>query len=562
MTSRRGQILACIFLVLATFAAFGEVGRHPFINFDDAYYLSENPAVQEGLTSKAVIWAFTTTRAGSWTPLTWLSHLLDCQLFGLSPGGHHFTNLIFHIVNTLLLFLWLTRVTKAPGPAFLTAALFAWHPLHVEPVAWVAARKDLLSTFFWLLTLWAYAGCGQRPGRSRYGLVCLFFLLGLLAKPMLVTLPLVLLLLDYWPLGRWVPGGGAKGLILEKLPLLGLSALFSLVTLLAQQGVGAIAPLGEISLGQRVATALWAYVWYLGKMFWPSGLAVLYPHPLDAIPLGQAAGAALMLAAVSSLVVWRGRRYPYLPVGWFWYLLTLAPVIGLIQVGSQTWADRYSYVPLIGLFLMFSWGIRDMSAELPGARVLRPAGAGIILAALWWLTMQQVGYWRDSITLFAHTLRVTGDNPVIHNNLGVALANRGQREEAAAHFLEALRLDPLNARGQNQKGEELFAQGKLPEAGDKFRRALKLQPDWAPPYNNLGRVYAHQGQMDRAVILFQKAVDLDPKSAPAYKNLGLAWAALGNRKKAVAALRQALAINAEDREARRILQDLAAPQEK
>ncbi|MBI4795857.1 MAG: hypothetical protein HY790_08495 [Deltaproteobacteria bacterium] len=272
MTPRAWQILACIVLVLATVAAFGEVRHHQFIQFDDVYYLTENPAVQEGLTPKGIIWAFTTTRTGNWTPLTWLSHLLDCQIFGLRPGGHHLTNLLFHLANTLLLFLWLQRATRALGPAFLVAALFAWHPLHVEPVAWVAARKDVLSTFFWLLTMWAYLWYGERPGRGRYFLVVLCFTLGLMAKPMLVTLPFVLLLLDYWPLGRWASGGGsARSLILEKLPLLALAAVFSIVTLYAQQEVGAVAPLGEIPFSSRVATALAAYVWYPLKMFWPAG---------------------------------------------------------------------------------------------------------------------------------------------------------------------------------------------------------------------------------------------------------------------------------------------------
>lgn len=557
MTPRAWQILACIVLVLATVAAFGEVRQHQFIQFDDVYYLTENPAVQEGLTPKSTIWAFTTTRAGNWTPLTWLSHVLDVQIFGLRPGGHHLTNLIFHVANTLLLFLWLLRATRALGPAFLVAALFAWHPLHVEPVAWVAARKDVLSTFFWLLTMWAYLGYGERPGWGRYGLALFCFTLGLMAKPMLVTLPLALLLLDYWPLGRWTSSGSsARGLILEKLPLLALAAVFSIVTLYAQEQVGAVAPLGEISVSSRVATALVAYVWYPLKMFWPAGLAVLYPHPLDAIPLWQAVFAGLILALVSILAVWRTRRYPYLPVGWLWYLVTLAPVIGLVQVGNQAWADRYSYIPLIGLFILAAWGARDLTAGLPGARVLRPLGTGIILAALLILTIFQVRLWRDSVTLFEHTLRVTGDNPVIHHNLGVALAAQGQRDLAANHFLEALRLSPGNARARNRLGEELFAQGKIAEAAAKFHQAIKLKPDLAAAHNNLGRVYAHQGKMDKALARFQKAIDLDPNFAAAYKNLGMALATRGEKRKAMEMLVKAFEINPGDSEAHQILQDL------
>ena len=557
MTSRRWQILACIFLVLVTFAAFGEVRNHQFIQFDDPYYLTANPAVQEGLTTKGIIRAFTSIYAGYWIPLTWLSHMLDYRIFGWHPGGHHLTNLVFHIANTLLLFLWLLRVTQALGPAFLVAALFAWHPLHVESVAWVAERKDVLSTFFWLLTMWAYLRYGERPGWGRYGLILLSFTLGLMAKPMLVTLPFVLLLLDYWPLGRWAPGGcPPRSLILEKIPLLVLAALGSIVTLLAQKEVGAMALLGEIPFSSRVATALVAYLWYPLKMFWPSGLAILYPHPLDTIPLWQALGAGLLLVLISFGTVWRTRRNPYLPVGWLWYLVTLAPVIGLVQVGNQAWADRYTYVPLIGLFILVAWGARDLTAGWPGARVLRPLGAGMILTALLICTILQVRYWRDSVSLFEHTLGVTGDNFVIHNNLGVALANQGKMEQAAPHFLEALRLNPHNARAQNRLGEELFAQGKIWEAEAKFQRAIKLKPDWGEAYNNLGRVDAYQGKIDHALAMFQKAIDLDPNLAAAYKNLGLAWASLGEKQKAVALLTKAVELAPNDPEAKNILEIL------
>jgi hypothetical protein len=328
-------------LVLATFAAFAEIGSHQFIHFDDEAYVVKNPEVRQGLTLQGFRWAFTTLYAGYWMPLTWLSHMWDCQIFGLSPGGPHLTNLLFHLANTLLLFLWLVRATRAPGPAFLVAALFAWHPLHVESVAWVAERKDVLSAFFWLLTMWAYLWYVERPAWGRYFLILLCFGLGLMAKPMLVTLPLALLLLDYWPLHRWAPGPqtgeiaprvSVKGLILEKVPLLVLSGLASLVTIYAQKKSGALAPLGELPLADRVATALVAYVWYPLKMFWPTRLAVLYPHPLDTTPFWQALGAGLILAFISLVIIRLRRRHPYLLVGWLWYLGTLVPVIGLVQV--------------------------------------------------------------------------------------------------------------------------------------------------------------------------------------------------------------------------------------
>lgn len=574
MTEPRLKILACIILALATFAVYGEVGSHPFIHFDDGAYVFDNQAVQGGLTLKGVHWAFTTLYAGYWMPLTWLSHMLDCQLFGLSAGGPHFTNLLFHIANTLLLFLWLLRATRAPGPAFLVAALFAWHPLHVESVAWVAERKDVLSTFFWLLTMWAYLWYTERPAGGRYFLIILCFALGLMAKPMLVTLPLALLLLDYWPLHRWAPdpeltsrenwassrwhrlSSLCRPLIWEKVPLLILSLICGVVTVYAQKESGALARLGEIPLTERVATALVAYVWYPLKMLWPSRLAVLYPHPLDAIPLWQALGAGLILALISLLLVRLRRRYPYLLMGWLWYLGTLLPVIGLVQVGDQAWADRFTYVPLLGLFIICAWGGRDLTASRPGARVLRPLGAGLILAALLVVTFFQVRLWRDSLTLFEHTLRVTGDNYLIQHNLGVALAAQGQREQAAAHFLEALRLNPANARAQNRRGEDLVAQGKIAAGIARFQRAVKLKPDFVEAYNNLGLAYAGQGRMDQALAMFRQAIALDRNFAAAYKNLGMALMCQGKKKEAGEMLENAARLNPDDLEAKRLLQEL------
>ncbi|MHB8068565.1 MAG: tetratricopeptide repeat protein [Desulfobaccales bacterium] len=578
MTGRQWKIIACIVLALATFAVYGEVGSHRFIHFDDGAYVFDNPVVREGLTLNGVKWAFTTLYAGYWMPLTWLSHMLDCQIFGLSAGGHHLTNLLFHIANALLLFLWLLRATRAPGPAFLVAALFAWHPLHVESVAWVAERKDVLSTFFWLLTMWAYLWYVERPAAGRYLLILLCFGLGLMAKPMLVTLPLALLLLDYWPLNRWTPGlhrsfsdsalresyrdrwprlsslGGR--LVLEKVPLLILSLLCSVVTIFAQRTSGALARLGEVPLSERVATALAAYVWYPLKMLWPSRLAVLYPHPLDSIPLWQELGAGLLLALTSLLLLRLGRRYPYLLVGWLWYLGTLLPVIGLVQVGDQAWADRFTYVPLLGLFIIFAWGAREVTAGWPGARILRPGGAGLILAALLAVTFFQVRLWRDSITLFEHTLSVTADNYLIQHNLGVALAARDQREQAARHFTEALRLNPANARAQNRRGEDLVAQGRIAEGIARFQTAVKLKPDFLEAYNNLGLAYASQGRMDQAIAMFHQAITLDPNFAAAYKNLGLALACQGRKQEARKMLEKAVQINPNDPEAKKFLLDL------
>ena len=591
MTNRRGQIIASIFLVLVTLSAYGEVSKHQFIHFDDGPYVTENQAVRQGLTLKGLTWAFSTPATGNWIPLTWLSHMLDCQVFGLRAGGHHLTSLLFHVLNTLLLFLWLHRTTRALGPAFLVAALFAWHPLHVESVAWVSERKDVLSAFFWLLTMWAYVRYVERPGWGRYLLILLSFSLGLLAKPMLVTLPLVLLLLDYWPLERWAPGRqvelreGAGGwrprlsslwgplppphervspgvsgrrLIWEKIPLLFLSALCSAVTVYTQMQVEAVAPLEALPLSSRLAHALVAYVWYLVKMVWPAGLAVLYPYPLDSPSPWLVLGAGFLLALISLLVVRQARRHPYLLVGWLWYLGTLLPVIGLVQVGRQAWADHFTYVPLIGLFIMVAWGARDVCAPWRGARFLLPGAAAIILGALLTCTWMQVRLWRDSLSLFTHTLRVTGDNPLIHNNLGVALASQGKMEEAFAHFVEAMRLNPNNARAQNKLGEELAAQGRMAEAVARFQRAVKVKPDFAEAYNNLGKVYAHQGNIDQARAMFHKAIDLDPNFAEAYKNLGLALAKQGKKLEAVEMLEKAVQINPNFADAQKMLNMLKA----
>jgi tetratricopeptide (TPR) repeat protein len=572
MSSRRWQIAACLLLVVATLAVYGQLRNHQFINYDDNSYVYNNPLVQAGLTLKGLTWAFTTTSAGNWHPLTWLSHMLDCQLFGLNPGDHHLTNLVFHIANSLLLFLWLLYLTPSLGCSFMVAALFALHPMHVESVAWVAERKDVLSTFFWLLTMWAYVWYVRRPGLGRYLLILVGFCLGLMAKPMLVTLPFVLLLLDYWPLARLSFKGGRaaaaaspppesgvalKRLVWEKAPLFGLAALFSLVAFYAQKEVGALWTGKTLPFTLRLANALVAYVSYLGKMFWPARLAVLYPYPGPNLPLWPAVAAGLGLAALSFLALRQARRHPYLLVGWLWYLGTLVPVIGLVQVGRQAMADRYTYVPSIGLFIAVVWGTAALAARWRAPRWLLPVGAGVVLSALAVCTWVQVGYWRDSISLYDHTLKVTRGNPVIQNNLGEAWAAQGKLAQAAAHYRAALRLQPdfaqalynlgaaLGAQGklaqaaaqyraalrlkpdfpeaQNNLGEVLATQGKLAQAEAQYRAALRLRPDLAVTRNNLGVALANQGKIDAAITQFQKAIQLKPDYADAYFNLGLAF---------------------------------------
>jgi tetratricopeptide (TPR) repeat protein len=563
MPHRRWKIIACLFLVLATLTVYGDLRNHHFVNYDDGLFVTDNPTVQGGLTPYGLIGAFTSTCAGLWHPLTMLSHMLDCQLFGLHPGGHHLTSLLFHIANTLLLFLWLQRTTGALGPSFLVAALFALHPLHVESVAWVAERKDVLSTFFWLLTMWAYFWYAEAPGLGRYLLTLVCFILGLMAKPMLVTLPFVLLLLDYWPLHRWGlnrsaavspakgpsmvspdrkthQGVSSKRLAWEKAPLFALALLFSIVTFFAEKEIGAVTSLQDLAFTSRLANAMVAYVSYLGQMFWPAHLAVLYPLPRHNPPIWQALAAGLALAVLSLLALRQARRHPYLPVGWLWYLGTLLPVIGLVQVGGQAMADRYTYVPFIGLFIMVAYGMADLGARWRVPRFLLPVGAGVVLSAVMICTWVQVSYWRDSISLYEHTLKVTSSNPLIQSNLGFALAAQGKMDQALAHYAEALRLKPDLADTHNNLGMALAAQGKMDQAMAQYAEALRLKPGLAGAHNNLGLALAAQGKMDQAMAQYAEALRLQPDFAGAHNNLGLALAAQGKMDQAVAQYAEAL----------------------
>ena len=558
MSRHHWKIAACLFLVLATLAVYGQVLNYQFVNYDDDLYITDNPTVQNGLTRDGLGLAFTSSYAGLWHPLTMLSHMLGCELFGLNPGGHHLINLLFHIANALLLFLWLQRTTQAMGPSFLVAALFALHPLHVESVAWVAERKDVLSTFFWLLTMWAYVWYVEAPRLGRYLLILLCFMLGLMSKPMLVTLPFVLLLLDYWPLNRWTLNGSAavshsrvsqdakarqgisiKRLAWEKAPLFALATLFSLVTFWAEKKIGAVQSLENVALTSRLANALVAYVTYLGKMIWPTRLAVFYPLP-GAIPLWQWLGAGLTLAFLSLLIIRQCRRRPYLLVGWLWYLGTLVPVIGLVQVGGQALADRYTYVPLIGLFILVAYGMAGLGPKWRPARYLLPVGAAMILAALMICTWIQVQYWRDSASLFAHALQVTKDNALAHDSLGIVLLSQGQVDQAIDHFDEAVRLNPNYAKGHYNLGNALLARGEVNQAVAHYERALQIRPNYAKAHNSLGLALLSQGKMDEAIVHCEEALRLQPNYVGALNNLGLAFLSQGKMDQAVAQFEKVL----------------------
>jgi tetratricopeptide (TPR) repeat protein len=542
----RPEVMVSLVLVVLTWAAFWQVCGNDFVNYDDGEYLTQNPHVQAGLTPESVRWAFTTTHCANWHPLTWLSLQLDHQLYGLASWGYHLTNLLLHTANVLLLFVALRRMTGAVWRSAVVAALFAVHPLHVESVAWVSERKDVLSTFFGMLTLGAYIGYAQRPGPARYLLVVLAFALSLLAKPMLVTLPFVLLLLDYWPLGRFGAGrrpapGFLRSLVVEKLPLFALAAASCAVTVFAQQK--AVLPLEKLPLEARIANALVAYVHYLRLTVWPRNLAVFYPHAAEPGLAWEAVAAGGLLVCLSAGFFWAARR-PYLIVGWLWYLGTLVPVLGLVQVGLQAAADRYTYVPLIGLFVLLVWGVSDLLAGLRWHRAaLKSASAALLLACLV-LTRWQVGYWKNSVTLWEHALEVTPENFTAHYNLGLAFALRGNLHEAFRHFSVARRLNPEHAEPLSNMGVILTRQGKLSEASRHFAAAVKIKPEDALLRFNLGCALAQQGQLEGAVEQLRQAVNLRPDVIPFLTTLEAAYAKLGRYAEAETTARAALRLAA------------------
>ncbi|MCK4790847.1 MAG: tetratricopeptide repeat protein [Desulfobacteraceae bacterium] len=536
--------LICMFLAIATLTVYWQVTNSQFVYIDDGLYVTNNTRVQGGLSLENIIWAFTTGHACFWHPLTWLSHMMDCQFFGMSPGWHHVTNLLLHIANILLLFLVFRKMTGALWRSAFVAALFALHPFHVESVAWVSERKDLLSTFFWFLTMWSYIRYVERPGIKTYLPVLLFFTLGLMAKPMLVTLPFVLLLLDYWPLGRFQFGeyGGLFSgsqerwltfrLIWEKIPLFIVAAGASIAAYVAQQTCGSIGSLGQYPLFLRIANALVSYGTYIVKMIWPHDLSVFYPY-LGKISTWQAVGAGLFLICASIMVVRMVRRHPYLTVGWLWYLGTLVPVSGLIQVGSHSMADRYTYVPLIGLFILISWGVPELAARWRRGRIVLCALAGVFLSVFMSITWVQVGYWTNSIALFEHAIDVTPYNSLAHYNLGNLLARGGKFDEAIRHYHEALGIRPDHAKAHNNLGLVLAKQGKITQASKHYFKALRIDPSFASPHFNLGNLSAAQGKFDEAIAHYFEALRLRPDSAEVHNSLAAILYRRGRMEEAV-----------------------------
>ncbi len=559
----RTEIGIALALAVAVLLVFGRGLGNRFVNYDDDVYVTSNRHVQQGLTPATVRWALTTFDAANWHPLTWLSLELDSQLYGPErPWGYHLTSLLWHAANSVLLFYLFRRLTGMVWRSALVAGLFALHPLHVESVAWVAERKDVLSTFFGLLAILAYAGYVARPGAARSLGVLAAYALSLAAKPMLVTLPFLLLLLDYWPLGRF-PRQGKAGpddrvraeapradrparspafLVVEKIPLLALAAGSSLVTLWAQRAGGATRALEGLPLPLRLANAVVAYAGYLAKAVWPVGLNPLYPHPLDRLPAWKIVGAGMFLAVVTVLGVWQRRRRPYLLVGWLWYLGTLVPVIGLVQVGTQAMADRYTYLPLVGIFVMGVWWLGDALARRAVAPAAVAAASCAVLGACATAAWLQVGYWHDSVALWRHTLAADADNPIAHYNLGLALEAGGKGDEAREQYRQAIRQNPRYVDAHTNLGIMLIKRGDVNGALEQLRASAALRPGRADLRTNLAQALLVAGRSREALAEAVEALHIDPKSALAHVLAGQVLTGTGNYAAGERHLRDALAL--------------------
>lgn len=507
------QLLLAILLALLVVAylPLRQVQRNDFVNFDDYRYVLDNKEVRNGITLSGILWAFSNLEAGFWHPVTWLSHMLDVELFGLNAAGHHLTSLLLHFANCFLLFLFLVRTTNAIWRSALVAAFFAVHPLHVESVAWVSQRKDLLSTLFWNLALLAYAGYALDPSRRKFSLTLVFFCLGLMAKSMVVTLPLILLLIDYWPLGRMKGKefSSLNPLFWEKVPFLALSVISTLITYHAEGTIGALPGLGSHLVDMRVYNAIVSYVTYPVKMIFPAGLSVIYLHP-GSFPLWKVAAGLGFILFVSYFAFHQFRGRPYLMVGWLWYLITLLPVIGLVPIGSHAYADRYTYVPLTGLFVMIVWGIPATLSRTNRGRLSLGLPVAAALISLGWMTANQVSYWKNSITLFGRAVQANPDNYLAHNNLGFTLAQRGRFEEAAEHYQTAIHLNPTYLDGLFHLANTLEILGRREEAIFYYGKVLDLNPGLARPHRHLGRLLLQSGRREEALVHLSAAARFDP----------------------------------------------------
>jgi hypothetical protein len=584
----------CLCVATTTFFLYGQVSGHEFIRFDDGFYVTQNLHVRAGITLQTIVWALTSTESYNWHPVTWVSHALDCQFFGLWAGGHHLTSVLIHIFNTVLLFLLLRHATGRIGRSTFVAALFAWHPLNVESVAWVAERKNVLSTMFLLLTLVAYGWYARKPRWDRYLLVAALLILGLAAKPMLVTMPFVLLLLDFWPLQRvraWLPPSQEfpvpqwtfPSLMLEKLPLLLLSAASSAITVIAQQRT--VASVQSLPLATRAANALYSYLMYIWKMFWPVRLAVFYPHPFIPTPNHEPGPGLYFLVALASglligisLLAWRQRfTQPYLLVGWFWYLGTLVPVIGVVQVALQGMADRYAYVPFIGLFVIVAWGAVFLAERLHISETMLRNASVIVLVVLWIVTFRQIGFWKTNYDIWAHTLEVTDDNFVADDNMADALLTMG-RPDWMQYFQRAASIAPSDAISHQAIAASLEDQGRLPEAIQEYAIVIQRPPGakfLALAHANLGIIYSELGDRAKSGMEFQQALQTDRQavhdmirtltdnvakhpSDEGYVRLGFLLEQMGQPAEARASCQKALILKSDRLQALKCLERLNA----
>jgi protein O-mannosyl-transferase len=582
--AEQSPLIPILSLSLLVFVTFLPCLLNGFVNLDDKSYVARNPHVLQGLTWQDLKWAWSNMESSNWHPLTWISHMLDAQIYGAGPTGHHATNVLLHVLNTVLLFLLLKQMTGAHWRSFIMAAFFGVHPLRVESVAWISERKDVLSVCFWLLATLAYVRYAHefkaRSSKSKmfYGLSVVLFIFGLLAKPMLVTLPFTLLLLDYWPLRRW-PQTSIKRLLLEKIPFLILAVGSSVVTFMAQERGGSVTPADALGISARLANAIVSYVRYLGMTAWPTDLSAIYPHP-GHWPWQTVAEAGLVLVVITALTLWKLRPMPYLAVGWFWFLGTLVPVIGLVQVGRQAIADRYTYIPSIGLLLAIVWAANGLTEKWRNRKTLASIAISAVLVICVALTVRQISYWKDSKTLFSHAMAVTQRNWIASAYLAAELQDRGELHEAIAMCKESLQMNPYrsdvqcklaemflqlrqfdDARAQFQKAVELDPDdiesrqglgatlqdmGHLDEAMAQFNQVLRIDPDYADAYSNLGNCYGIQGHFDDAIRCFEQAVKLKPKSAANHHELGVGFAHAKRWDEAVAQFQLATQLDPSD----------------
>jgi tetratricopeptide (TPR) repeat protein len=520
---------------------YGQTLYHKFVSYDDNGYVYDNPVVKRGITLKGIEWAFAYGQIGHWHPVTWITHMLDCQVYGLWAGGHHLTNVLLQCASSVLLFMVLRQMTGALWRSAFVAAVFAVHPLHVESVAWVAERKDVLSGFFFMLTLGAYARYVREPrSPGRYLAVVALFAVGLMCKNMLVTLPFVLLLLDYWPLRRWKNRAELPRLALEKIPLFMLSIASCIITSLVPEKM---ATMDRLSFLLRVENALVSCAIYLRQLVWPVGLIVPYPNPAGNFPASEVLLAAMILTAISLAIFLLRKNRPWLVVGWLWYLGMLAPVIGIVQISTYSHADRYTYLPQIGLYIAMAWLAVEGFAHLRHGRIFAVSSAAVILAALMSLAGLQASYWKDDSTLWKHTLAVMPDNAVAHNNLGADRELKGRVDEALDQYLQAIVIKPDYPEAHNNLGNALFDKGDIDEAITEYGKALQLIPDYAVAQNNIGNALLRKGEVDDAIAHCRRAVELLPDYVEAQNNLGNALNAKGDSLEAVIHYRKALDIN-------------------